>query len=67
MKSIALSAALLLSAVMPLSTAVAAPAPAPAPVAAAANQSMIEYLGEVEIGGDIYDVYLVTDLGGGWY
>lgn len=61
MKSIALSAALLFSAVMPLSTAVAAPAPV------AANQSMVEYLGELTIGGTTYDVFLVTDLGGGWY
>jgi hypothetical protein len=61
MKRIALSAALLFSAIMPISTAVAAPAPA------AATQSMVEYLGEISIGGEIYDVYLVTDLGGGWY
>jgi hypothetical protein len=61
MKSIALSAALLFSAIMPLSTAVAAPAPV------SANQSLIEYLGEVEIGGEPYDVYLITPLGGGWY
>jgi hypothetical protein len=61
MKSIALSAALLFSAIMPLSTAVAAPAPV------AADQSMIEYLGSFEAGGDVYDVFLVTDLGGGWY
>ncbi len=61
MKSIALSAALLLSAIMPLSTAVAAPAPV------AANQSMVEYLGSFDYGGNTYDVFLVTDLGGGWY
>ncbi len=61
MKSIALSAALLFSAIMPLSTAVAAPAPV------AASQSMVEYLGSFEYGGDTYDVFLVTDLGGGWY
>jgi hypothetical protein len=61
MKSIALSAALLFSAIMPLSAAVAAPAPV------AASQSMVEYLGPATIGGVEYDVYLVTDLGGGWY
>ncbi|HEX8623618.1 MAG TPA: hypothetical protein VF782_00925 [Allosphingosinicella sp.] len=63
MKSIALSAALLFSAITPLSTAVAAPAPAPV----AATQSMVEYLGSFEYGGNTYDVFLVTDLGGGWY
>ena len=63
MKRIALSAALLLSAIMPISTAVAAPAPAPA----AATQSYVEYLGSVEIGGVVYDVFYVEDLGGGWY
>ena len=60
MKSIALSAALLFSAVTPLSTAVAAPAPV-----TAASQSIITYLGEVEIDGEIYDVYLVESYGGG--
>ena len=60
MKSIALSAALLFSAITPLSTAVAAPAPV-----AAASQSVITYLGEVEIDGEIYDVYLVESYGGG--
>ena len=63
MKRIALSAALLLSAIMPISTAVAAPAPAPV----AATQSYVEYLGSVEMGGVVYDVFYVEDLGGGWY
>lgn len=63
MKSIALSAALLFSAVMPLSTAVAA---APAPVAA--EQSYVEYVGSfTTTRGETYDVYYVEDLGGGWY
>lgn len=61
MKSIALSAALLFSAIMPISTAVAAPAPV------AAAQSYVEYLGSFESGGVIYDVFYVEDLGGGWY
>jgi hypothetical protein len=61
MKSIAISAALALSAIMPLSTAVAAPAPA------AAAQSYVEYLGSFEYGGNTYDVFYVEDLGGGWY
>lgn len=61
MKRIALSAAVLFSAMMPLATAHAAP------VTTAASQSSIEYLGDVSIGGDTYEVYLVTDLGGGWY
>ncbi len=61
MKSIALSAALLFSAIMPLSTAVAAPAPV------AASQSSVTYLGSFESGGVIYDVFLLEDLGGGWY
>ncbi|HEX8308617.1 MAG TPA: hypothetical protein VF645_09395 [Allosphingosinicella sp.] len=60
MKSIALCAALLFSAVAPLSTAVAAPAPV-----AAANQSVITYLGTVEIDGELYDVFLVESYGGG--
>ncbi len=61
MKRIAISAAMLLSAIMPISTAVAAPAPV------AATQSYVEYLGSVSIGGVVYDVFYVEDLGGGWY
>jgi len=62
MKSIALSAALLFSAIMPISTAVAAPAPA------AAQQSYVEYVGSFTTSrGETYDVYYVEDLGGGWY
>jgi hypothetical protein len=62
MKSIALSAAILFSAVMPLSTAVAAPAPV------AAAQSYVEYVGSfTTTRGETYDVFYVEDLGGGWY
>jgi hypothetical protein len=61
MKRIALSAALLFSAIMPISAAVAAPTPT------AASQSLVEYLGDVSIGGEVYEVYRVTSLGGGWY
>ena len=62
MKSIALSAALLVSAIMPLSMAAAAPAPV------AANQSYVEYVGSFTTSrGETYDVFYVEDLGGGWY
>ena len=61
MKRIVLAASLLFSTVVPFATAHAEPVPA------AASQSLVEYLGEVSIGGETYDVYLVTDLGGGWY
>jgi hypothetical protein len=65
MKRIAIAAAFLLSAITPAAAVHAAPAPAPATVAAA--QSYVEYLGSVEIGGVVYDVFYVEDLGGGWY
>ncbi|MET1112924.1 MAG: hypothetical protein ABWX67_15515 [Allosphingosinicella sp.] len=62
MKSIALAATLLFSAVMPLSTAVAAPAPV------AAQQSYVEYVGSFTTrDGVTYDVFYVEDLGDGWY
>lgn len=62
MKSIALSAALLFSAIMPLSTAVAAPAPV------AAAQSYVEYLGTFTTpDGTQTHFFYVMDLGGGWY
>lgn len=61
MKRIVLAASLLFSTMMPFAAAHATPTPA------AATQSLVEYLGEVSIGGETYDVYLVTDLGGGWY
>lgn len=68
MKKIALSAAILFSAIMPISTAVAAPAPAPVAAPVAAEQSYVEYVGSfTTVGGVTYDVFYVEDLGGGWY
>lgn len=62
MKNIALSAALLFSAILPLSTASAAPAPV------AAAQSYVEYVGSFTTSGGVrYDVFYVEDLGDGWY
>lgn len=61
MKHIILAATLLLSAVAPLSAASAAPS------AAVTKQSYFEYVGSFSDGGDVYDVYAVYDLGGGWY
>lgn len=62
MKSIALSAALLFSAILPISTAVAAPAPV------AAQQSYIEYVGSFTTSrGETFDVFYVEDLGDGWF
>jgi len=63
MKRIAIAAAFLLSAITPAAAVHAAPAPA----TVAAAQSYVEYLGSVEIGGVVYDVFYVEDLGGGWY
>ncbi|UUL83172.1 hypothetical protein [Sphingomonas qomolangmaensis] len=61
MRRIVLAASLLFSTVMPFTTAHAAPA------AVEAKQSLVEYLGSFESGGVTYDVYLVTDFGGGVY
>ncbi|WP_426266939.1 hypothetical protein [Sphingomonas sp. LHG3443-2] len=61
MKRIVLAASLLFSTTVPLATAQAAAPPT------ASKQSLVEYLGEITIDGVTYDVYLVTDLGGGVY
>jgi hypothetical protein len=64
MKRLALGAALLLSSITPFATANAAPV---APVAEVAKQSYVEYLGSFSLGGEVYDVFAVYDLGGGYY
>jgi len=61
MKRIMLAASLVVSAVLPFTAAHAAPA------AVEAKHSYVEYIGSFESGGEIYDVYEVTDLGGGYY
>ncbi len=61
MKRIMLAASLVFSAVLPVTAAQAAPA------AVEAKHSYVEYIGSFESGGEIYDVYEVTDLGGGYY
>lgn len=38
-----------------------------APAAVENKHSYVEYIGSFESGGQVYDVYEVTDLGGGYY
>ncbi len=61
MKRIVLAASLAFSSVLPFAAAHAAP------TAVDAKHSYVEYIGSFESGGEIYDVYQVTDLGGGYY
>ncbi|WP_156360973.1 hypothetical protein [Sphingomonas sp. Leaf257] len=61
MKRIVLAASLVFSSVLPFAAAQAAPA------AVENKHSYVEYIGSFESGGHVYDVYEVTDLGGGYY